>query len=794
MKIQWGYGFAGLLLILVAWRLHTLYQPLPMPAAYDNGAGDLFRGLQSGGLLVIDKKDWRVTLPQRDKVLALEAAGGDVTDEQQAWLDELYLKPVGQRVQQETDLWNHTRRFAAVRDDAQGDVNDKNFWEVQALGGGNVRTRAIVPLGFAYVNGDTLPSGYHDWKSASHPSQQLTFTRTFAPSDKPRTVHLQVIGQADTSQLTLKHSEEARVGECASQTQATLITLQLPAGKTEIEVILPVTTTANPEPETQGLALRLQNAPTAAKPADAALSKCPPDLAGMGLVWGNDNPAVATDVPLADVDKISNQTRQASGKPVPILTRDGVVLSDQQAATQAARTGGLLALIGEDAQDVYSLNGILAQSSLPDNAPVVLTLDSQWQQLAQDVLEKRPNPKPGQKSALVVLNPKSGAILAAASTPTAPTDVHPWDRASFSLQHPTDDPFQFLPWQMATPPGSTFKLVTAMAALEAATDNPDLQQVLAGDLSPTAAAATLGMNAEAGTWQPPYNPKDVPPVNNAENNESLAAISQKPLFSAACGHDPRVTGKVGLQEATSESLNTWFAATAVLMDKANVTDKSASQTHLLQTAQGLGFGDYADLLAGAEGFHRRYPAGGGRGDVLNAFSGTLDLENTRVNKDGYFVLGSFVNRLVRTSFGQSMTATPLQMAKVAATVAVGEPPPLHLLQRAEDAEIASEAADIPDDLALLRSSMKAVTEGGTAKGRFKDKLECRVYAKTGTAEAPAPSGKYSSWLVGWWADEDAQPQVAFACVVTATNQFGADACAPLVNQLLAQAQAKGLKP
>lgn len=230
------------------------------------------------------------------------------------------------------------------------------------------------------------------------------------------------------------------------------------------------------------------------------------------------------------------------------------------------------------------------------------------------------------------------------------------------------------------------------------------------------------------------------------------------------------------------------------MDKANIGEKDASQTHLLKTAQQLDFGRYIDLLRGTEGYRRRYPAGSGRGDVLNAFSGTLDLADNRVNKEGYLILGSTVNRLLRTSFGQSMTASPLQMAQVAATVAVGEPPHLHLLKQADDAEIAADEADIPDDFKLLRNSMKAVSEGGTAAGKFKDKLECRVYAKTGTADAPEPSGKYSSWLVGWLADDKALPQVAFACVVTATNDFGATACAPLVNQLLRQAEAKGLKP
>lgn len=103
----------------------------------------------------------------------------------------------------------------------------------------------------------------------------------------------------------------------------------------------------------------------------------------------------------------------------------------------------------------------------PQGASVELTLDPAVQQAAYDALG-------GQTGAVVALDPRTGAILAMASTPSwdpnalASHDTVAVQQAWAALQ---DDPARPMLNRAiggdTYPPGSTFKLVTAAAALEA---------------------------------------------------------------------------------------------------------------------------------------------------------------------------------------------------------------------------------------------------------------------------------------------------------------------------------------
>ncbi len=94
----------------------------------------------------------------------------------------------------------------------------------------------------------------------------------------------------------------------------------------------------------------------------------------------------------------------------------------------------------------------LMQELLNRDRRVFTTIDIRLQLKADAILKNAIEPK-GKKGALVVLNPKTGDVLAVASWPT-PASAHAspdelLDRARYGQY----------------PPGSTFKLVTAMAAL-----------------------------------------------------------------------------------------------------------------------------------------------------------------------------------------------------------------------------------------------------------------------------------------------------------------------------------------
>jgi len=95
-------------------------------------------------------------------------------------------------------------------------------------------------------------------------------------------------------------------------------------------------------------------------------------------------------------------------------------------------------------------------------ANVYLTLDDKLQQEAEACLE-------GKMGAIVVLDPRSGKILAMASSPTFSQEAferglsaQEWQRLSTDRDHPLEN----RPLKGQYPPGSTFKIVMAVAGLE----------------------------------------------------------------------------------------------------------------------------------------------------------------------------------------------------------------------------------------------------------------------------------------------------------------------------------------
>ncbi|GHC70542.1 peptidoglycan D,D-transpeptidase FtsI family protein [Streptomyces cinnamoneus] len=115
----------------------------------------------------------------------------------------------------------------------------------------------------------------------------------------------------------------------------------------------------------------------------------------------------------------------------------------------------------------------------PRGGDVVTTIDPKAQKAAYEGLGDR-------KGAVVALDPRTGRILAAASTPSYDPSVFAGntkkDQAAWeALQKDPDKPMNNRALRETYPPGSTFKIVTAAAALEnglytdvdASTDSPD---------------------------------------------------------------------------------------------------------------------------------------------------------------------------------------------------------------------------------------------------------------------------------------------------------------------------------
>ena len=100
----------------------------------------------------------------------------------------------------------------------------------------------------------------------------------------------------------------------------------------------------------------------------------------------------------------------------------------------------------------------------PTGADVKLTLVPAVQKVAQQELQ-------GQKGAIVVLDPKTGALIASASAPTY--DPARLDDRWAALRKDSGAPLLNRPTQGLYVPGSAFKVVTASAALDAGKVTPD---------------------------------------------------------------------------------------------------------------------------------------------------------------------------------------------------------------------------------------------------------------------------------------------------------------------------------
>ena len=107
--------------------------------------------------------------------------------------------------------------------------------------------------------------------------------------------------------------------------------------------------------------------------------------------------------------------------------------------------------------DTLQVNKIILERPPISGDNLFLTIDSRIQGVAEKILGK-------QRGSIVVMNPWNGEIIAMASSPRF--DLNTLSKNFASISKNPDKPFLNRPIQSALPPGSTFKIVTAIAALE----------------------------------------------------------------------------------------------------------------------------------------------------------------------------------------------------------------------------------------------------------------------------------------------------------------------------------------
>jgi len=352
---------------------------------------------------------------------------------------------------------------------------------------------------------------------------------------------------------------------------------------------------------------------------------------------------------------------------------------------------------------------------------VVLTLRPDIQRLAQDQLA-------GRCGAVVVLDTKTGAVVAMASSPTYNSNlmVQPngFDKVKRIKGSCGDaSALQNNATLGLYPPGSTFKMVTAAAALDS------------GAYTPSSPFNDPGYCTEYGQR-----------VSNAGNPDQ---------------NGPEAFGNVSLAQGFEHSINSVFCNVGMHIG-------------------GLKILDYAKRF----GFYSPPP--------LETPPDTINASGLYKNGKLWTPTSNSQIDSGRLAFGQyNMLATPLQMALVGATIAnKGVLPKPYLVQKVVAADGSTVTKTTPQTLgqavkpqtaAELNQMMQLVVQGGTAASvGFPAGL--KVAGKTGTAELGLGS-IYDSWFVAF-APADNPRYVVAVVVAKQPNGFGASIAAPIAKSVL----------
>lgn len=400
---------------------------------------------------------------------------------------------------------------------------------------------------------------------------------------------------------------------------------------------------------------------------------------------------------------------------------------------------------------------------------LVSTIDTRLQKEAMKALA-------GRRGGIIALNPKTGAVYVAASNPSydpnglSSNDRLVAERARCELglgferlsdgtvrEDENGDPIECenpaapalsVALQARRPPGSTFKVITAAAALESGKYDPD--------------TSTRG----GAAYVPPGESSEFPINNYGEGS---------------CGGT--------LANALRVSCNTSFAQIAV--------DVGAER--LFDTAQAMGFDQHGgEAFAGCEGDPQS--------DIQQTRTGCLPraLEPASGNRQSLETAGF----RARAGFGQwVIQASPFGMALAAATVANGGfVPKPRFAERVIDRRATvvreirtgiGQSAISPEAASQLSGMMRGVVTGGTAAGAFSG-FRYEAAGKTGTADQPTCSDDEEAifgagcerlahaWFMAFAPAED--PAIAIAVLIERgggrVQATGGRVAAPLARQVL----------
>lgn len=379
---------------------------------------------------------------------------------------------------------------------------------------------------------------------------------------------------------------------------------------------------------------------------------------------------------------------------------------------------------------------------------IVMTLRDDVQQAAAAALGER-------RGSVVALDPTTGDVVAMWSYPSfdpntlSGLDGEAVNAAYLALLEDPDDPLLAKAYREIFFPGSTFKLVTAAAAIDTA------EIGLTGPVWP-----------EATIYEP------IP-----------AGADLRNFNAGTCGGDLLEILRVSCNTAFAEIGAEWIGPDLMVRTAENFGFNAEVPIDLPDAARSNFPTDYGARLADVD-FYRAPEDAEAVGDGPILPNGDTPIhENSAV--------------LAQTSIGQNdVKATPLQMAMVAAGIAndgiIMAPRTVSEVRTADGGVYDTfepdewRVATSPTAADLLQTAMINVAENGTARNMAVPGLV--VGGKTGTAQLGTDPPNSHAWVVGFAGQEGQDAELAVAVIVEAqpgaSEQTGGSVAAPIARAVI----------
>lgn len=495
----------------------------------------------------------------------------------------------------------------------------------------------------------------------------------------------------------------------------------------------------------------------------------------------------------------SSRARFAAPAGVILQDRHGTLLWRGGAPTAAAVDAGLAPLLGLRADHAGSVAGMLARIPAPDGQPHMarLSLDLALQKASQDALAcigmrrgqwdgarcRGGHDAPAARQAgMVVIDTDTGDLLAVAGAGGGQVDAANWNEVrDFDRANPASSALRLPALQhdggAHRSPGSTFKIVSALGLELAARSDPQVEALLAG--MPLAAIDRMAQR------------KGYAFQTDAASYPAGTRLAHITNYQGQHPDRRARDGRLGLSEALTYSLNTWFAWSGELSDRSlfgraegGAPDLQALEAGALDSVRPIG------AMARRLGFEQTLRLDGGllpadfawsNWDALQASTARIDPIHTR-------------HELRQMAIGLRMQVTPLHMAMVAGAVGQGRViAPRLLLELDGRAARPVKTAQLGVRLDRIRDGMKGVVDSGTAAGALRGArlaaLRRGLFGKTGTAPTmvTGPDGGRRElatvWFTGWIEPGTLPGQkhrLAVAAFVSHSDASGGAHAAPIV--------------